>query len=256
MLLSKYRFFLDWVDWLGRQAFLNPNVKAAAELPRYQGRTMISTQHASTKHDILQELLKSGHATTQDLAERLEISPQAVRRHLKDLETEGLLNHEIHQNGLGRPNHIYSLSESGREQFPKQYQDFAVSLLDTLQETVGREQFSSILRQQWQRKAEDYRQQVGAGSLQERVATLVRLRHAEGYMAECFPIPAEEAQGQERYMLTEHHCAIANVAESYPSVCGHELEMFAEVLPDCTVERTHWIIDGEHRCGYLIQPNG
>lgn len=32
-----------------------------------------------------------------------------------------------------------------------------------------------------------------------------------------------------------------------------ELEMFAAVLPDCTVERTHWIIDGEHRCGYLVQ---
>jgi DeoR family suf operon transcriptional repressor len=29
--------------------------------------------------------------------------------------------------------------------------------------------------------------------------------------------------------------------------------MFAAVLPDCTVERTHWIIDGEHRCGYLVQ---
>jgi DeoR family suf operon transcriptional repressor len=51
----------------------------------------------------------------------------------------------------------------------------------------------------------------------------------------------------------EHNCAISNVAESFPSVCGHELEMFAAVLPDCTVERTHWIINGEHRCGYLVQ---
>ncbi len=42
------------------------------------------------------------------------------------------------------------------------------------------------------------------------------------------------------------------MAESFPSVCGHELEMFGAVLPDCTVERTHWIVNGEHRCGYLI----
>jgi DeoR family transcriptional regulator, suf operon transcriptional repressor len=222
---------------------------------------MNPTQQPSTKHEILEELLKCGQATAQDLAEQLDISPQATRRHLKDLEAEGLLIHEVLQNGLGRPNHIYRLSASGREQFPKQYHDFAVSLLETLQETVGREQFISILRQQWQRKAKEYRQYLGNGSLQERVAQLVKLRHAEGYMAESFAIPeSDRSQNvdnmtpkQERFMLTEHNCAIANVAESYPSVCGHELEMFAEVLPDCTVERTQWIIDGEHRCGYLIQ---
>jgi len=28
--------------------------------------------------------------------------------------------------------------------------------------------------------------------------------------------------------------------------------MFEEILADCTVERTHWIVNGEHRCGYLI----
>lgn len=46
---------------------------------------------------------------------------------------------------------------------------------------------------------------------------------------------------QEQFILAEHHCAISEVAESYPSVCGNELEMFAAALPDCTIERTHWI---------------
>jgi DeoR family transcriptional regulator, suf operon transcriptional repressor len=36
-------------------------------------------------------------------------------------------------------------------------------------------------------------------------------------------------------------------------VCDHELEMFAVALQDCQVERTHWLVNGEHRCGYLIQ---
>ena len=54
------------------------------------------------------------------------------------------------------------------------------------------------------------------------------------------------------FILVEHNCAISDVAESYPSICGHELEMFAAVLPDCIVQRTQWINDGEHRCGYSI----
>jgi DeoR family transcriptional regulator, suf operon transcriptional repressor len=52
--------------------------------------------------------------------------------------------------------------------------------------------------------------------------------------------------------LTEYNCAISQIAASYPSVCGNELEMFAIALPDCQVERTHWLVGGEHRCGYLI----
>ncbi|KGF71871.1 transcriptional regulator [Neosynechococcus sphagnicola sy1] len=214
---------------------------------------MTTTHPSSTKQDILQHLLKRGHATAQELAEALDISPQAIRRHLRDLEAEALLVHQVTQVGMGRPNYVYQLSPKGRDQFPNSYNEFAVSLLDTLKATVGQEQFRSILRQQWQHKAIEYRQQLGNRSLGDRVATLVALRKTEGYMAECYELEMPAGTTEARFILVEHNCAIANVAESFPSVCGHELEMFATVLPDCTVERTHWIIDGEQRCGYLIQ---
>ncbi|MGB7710932.1 MAG: iron-sulfur cluster biosynthesis transcriptional regulator SufR [Microcoleus sp.] len=216
---------------------------------------METTQQTSTKQDILQYLLKGGQGTALELAESLDISPQAIRRHLKDLEGEGLIHYQSVQVGMGRPQHIYELTSLGRDRFGNRYGDFAVSFLDTLAETVGREQVISILQKQWERKAMEYRRLVGAGSLQERVTQLVELRKAEGYMAECYPVDdrdsAFNAKG-DRFVFMEHNCAISNVAETFPSVCGNELEMFAAVLPDCTVERTHWIIDGEHRCGYLI----
>lgn len=215
----------------------------------------MQTQQTSTKQDILQFLLKGDKATALELAESLDISPQAIRRHLKDLEGEGLIQYQSVQAGMGRPQHIYELTSLGRDRFPNRYGDFAVSFLDTLAETVGREQVISILRKQWQRKAMEYRRLVGSGSLQERVSGLVELRRAEGYMAECYPVDDRDsdfnAKG-DRFVFMEHNCAISNVAETFPSVCGNELEMFAAVLPDCSVERTHWIIDGEHRCGYLI----
>ncbi len=216
---------------------------------------MTTTQHTSTKQDILQFLLKHGQATAHTLAEALDISPQAVRRHLKDLEADDLILHHTVQEGPGRPNHLYELSQMGRAQFPANYDRFALSLLDTLAETVGEEGMGSILRKQWQRKALEYRQQLGKGSLRDRVERLANLRRAEGYMAEWYPVEASQVGTGPitQFMLTEHHCAISSVAESFPSVCGHELEMFAAALPDCVVERTHWINDGEHRCGYLIQ---
>ena len=221
------------------------------------------TQQNSTKQEILQHLMKQTQATALELAESLEISPQAIRRHLKDLEGEGLIAYKSVSTGMGRPQHIYQLTTQGRDRFPHSYDRFAVSFLDTLAETMGHEQVTQVLHKQWQRKAMQYRQLLGTGSVPERVAHLVELRKAEGYMAEWYPNEQVKIQDSqfptnstseevEDYILIEHNCAISNVAESFPSICGHELEMFATVLPDCTVERTHWIVNGEHRCGYLI----
>lgn len=236
---------------------------------------MTSSQQHSTKQDILRYLLRHGQSTAQDLAECLEISVQAIRRHLKDLEGEALIVHESVVAGMGRPNNVYTLSRKGRDQFPDRHDDFAVALLGTLAETMGPEQMGRILQKQWERKALEYRDRIGSGSLKHRVDNLVEIRRTEGYMAECHPVKADllaEAVPElltgavalktevevktevEQYVLTEYNCAISQIAESFPSVCGHELEMFAAALPDCTVQRTHWLVDGEHRCGYLIQP--
>ena len=242
---------------------------------------MASTQQSSTKQEILEYLLKHVQATASELATALEISPQAVRRHLKDLDAEKLILYSSSvQAGMGRPQHLYQISSEGKNYLnwvasPQNsgdgYGHFAVSLLDTLAQTVGKDQVSTILKKQWERKAEVYRKSLGSGPLPKRVATLVELRKAEGYMAEYHPVESKSStlgdnarnsnsgnkksggKLSDRFIITEHNCAISNVAESFPSVCGHELEMFAAALPDCTVERTHWMIDGEHRCGYLVQ---
>lgn len=226
---------------------------------------MTTIHEPSTKQDILQHLVKQGQTSAQLLAEHLGISPQAVRRHLKDLEDEGLIEREAVQSGMGRPNYLYSLSQQGRDRLPERYNDFAVSLLNTLAQTVGPDQMGTILRKQWEQKALDYRNQVGGGSLAERVARLAELRQLEGYMAEWHVVDNSTADdstadaadstadSSPQYIITEYNCAISQIAESFPSVCGHELNMFEIALQGCRVQRTHWQANGEHRCGYLIQ---
>ncbi|MEB3211921.1 MAG: iron-sulfur cluster biosynthesis transcriptional regulator SufR, partial [Leptolyngbyaceae bacterium] len=123
---------------------------------------------------------------------------------------------------------------------------------------VGKEQVGSVLKKQWERKAIDYQQQVGHGSIQEKVERLVQIRQDEGYMAEWRLIQPESpdassSSSEPQFLITEHNCAISDVARSFPTVCGHELEMFEIALQGCKVERTHWLVDGEHCCGYLVQ---
>ncbi|MGD1904324.1 MAG: iron-sulfur cluster biosynthesis transcriptional regulator SufR [Geitlerinemataceae cyanobacterium] len=210
----------------------------------------VNSQNPSTKEDILKYLLKHGRARAQELAEVLAVTPQAVRRHLKDLEVEGAIEYQSVREGMGRPQHVYQLTAAGRAHFPHRYDDFALSLLDTMAETVGKESVGKVLGKQWEQKARDYRDRIGGGSVRERLYRLVALRRDEGYMAEVVEV---DADGEAQFGIAEYNCAISNVAESYPTVCGHELLMFIRVLPDCKVERTHWMIDGENRCGYSIR---
>ncbi len=113
---------------------------------------MTTTGFPSTKQSILQYLLKQGEATAQQLATALQISPQATRRHLNELEADGLIEYQSIQQGMGRPQHLYQLSRKGRSLFPHRYGEFAVSFLDALAETVGEEQVSKILEKQWHKK--------------------------------------------------------------------------------------------------------
>jgi len=212
-------------------------------------------QATSMKEDILRFLLKRGTATAGAIAHHLDVTPQGIRRHLKNLESSELIEHQTSQEGIGRPNHVYKLSRKGREHFPDQYDQFALSLLNTVADTMGPEHVSKLLKHQWQSKAKEYREKLGDAPLKDRMQTLVQLRQAEGYMAECYPAEEvdTEAVGRAAFVITEYNCAIAHIAESYPTVCGHELAMFAIALPDCSVERTHWLVNGEHQCGYLVK---
>jgi DeoR family suf operon transcriptional repressor len=209
--------------------------------------TSLIREPVSTKKEILKYLLKNPQSQALKIASSLKISAQAIRRHLKDLESEGLVGYEAVQSGMGRPQYLFSLSKEGKEQFPNRYSNFAVSFLDAVSETFGENKLDEVLRQQWKNKAHEYCSNIGQGSLEQRLAKLVDLRQEEGYMAEI------HHQSDGAFIYCEHHCAIAEVVESYPNVCSHELEMFAEILPDVLVERTHWFKEGENICGYIIK---
>ncbi len=204
-------------------------------------------REASTRQATLTLLLRRGQATAALLAEQLGVSVQAMRRHLRSLEDEGLVEASSTGAGPGRPSNHWQLTAKGQGQFPDGSEDFALGLLESMVGSLPPGSVQTLLEHQARDKAVSYRRQLGDGSLQQRLERLVELRRREGYVAEC----CADGNG---WVISEFHCSVMRIAEQFPCVCDQELQLLRKTFPDCSVERVHWRLEEGHSCGFRLSP--
>ncbi|RMF33316.1 MAG: transcriptional regulator [Chloroflexi bacterium] len=199
----------------------------------------------TTKQKILTAIKTQGGLTTGELSKILGISTTAVRRHLTNLEAQGLLHHRREQRGLGRPSFVYELTERAQQQFPQRYAEFALDLLQEIQAAEGDEEIIRLFRRSAQRRLDRYRPQIQGDSLPRRLATLIPLLEEEGQM----PTWEEASPGQ--FLLRQHHCPLLKIAQHFPQVCDVETWLLGELLQVPVVRRCH-ILQGDSACVYEI----
>ena len=93
----------------------------------------------STRRLIMTLLKKKGPLTIGALAEELGITEMGVRRHVLQLEQESLAKTKVVRQAMGRPLHVYSLTERAEDHFPKSYHNLALELLRELDYGSGLE---------------------------------------------------------------------------------------------------------------------
>jgi predicted ArsR family transcriptional regulator len=199
------------------------------------------------RREILTLLKRRGPLSADELAEGLGVSGVAVRQHLDVLETEGLVAATIERRPVGRPRHLFALTDAAADCFPNSYHLFAASLLEQVVEQEGAGKLTELLEGRRQRLLEQHRPLLDGQELEGRVAALTCLQDQAGYMAEM------EAGEDGRFILRQHHCALCRVARSFPQICGKELELFAELL-DADVTHEQHLLRGDHLCSFVIRP--
>jgi len=210
---------------------------------------MGAPSQAPTREATLTLLLRQGEIDAAGLASQLGISVQAMRRHLRTLEDEGLVESTAVTAGPGRPSNLWRLTSRGHQHFPDGSETFAIGLLDSLAQSLPPEMLSALLQQQAQDKADQYRRHLGDAPLEERVRALVDLRGREGYVSDM--APAQDGHG---WCISEFHCSVQRIAEEFPAICDQELQLIRMTFPDCQVERVHWRLESGHSCGFQISP--
>lgn len=197
--------------------------------------------------NVLVELKRAQPVSARDLADRLGMSLNAVRHHLKELEVSSLVVHERSYGSVGAPAFLYSLTESGEAMFPHRYQQALTHLLDHLVAREGRAAAVSLLESRFRDVALRLCEELEGAPLSERVAALSRFLSDEGYM------PEWHGSGEGEQSLVEHNCPIRAVAERFPEICAAEARFLADVL-GAAVQRTSHMVEGCGSCEYHVRP--
>jgi predicted ArsR family transcriptional regulator len=200
-----------------------------------------------TRARIARLILEHGPATAAGLSGRLGVTPAAIRRHLDNLLTEGMIEARearcYGSRGRGRPARLFAITDAGRSAFEHAYDDLATSALRFLAETAGEGAVSQFARRKISDLESRYRPVVDAAPAAGRVQALAAALSADGYAASASFAPA--AAGGEQ--LCQHHCPVAHVAAEFPQLCEAETEAFSRLL-GTPVQRLATISRGDGVC--------
>jgi predicted ArsR family transcriptional regulator len=200
---------------------------------------MPSVSAAPTRERVARLLLDEGPATAACLAERLALTPAAIRRHLDGMLADGTLLAVTppaapwRERGRGRPARTYALSEVGHARARHAYDDLAADALTFLDALGAVETFAAA-------RAEQLRARYAPSVGDHGTAGLAGALNTDGYAATVHQVPTGE-------QLCQHHCPVAGVAARFPQLCEAETAAFEKLLGQ-HVQRLATIAHGDGVC--------
>jgi predicted ArsR family transcriptional regulator len=219
----------------------------ALELEDIKGLQESKGLKDTTRRQILNYLKQRGRATVEEIATAIGITSMGVRRHLLALENADLVGMQLERRPMGRPTHVYQLTESAEALFPQTYHQLALQILDSIVELEGEHKLAQLFERRKQKLLAAYADRLRGKDLAGRVAAMAQIMTENGYMAEW-----KEIEGG--YAIVEHNCAISRVAQCYSQACDCELEFIKELLgPHVDVTREFHIASGDACCAYVIR---
>ena len=200
---------------------------------------------ASTRHRVASSILEHGPSSAAELAERLGLTPAAIRRHLDVLLASGHLEARERRvygaRGRGRPAKVFGLTDAGRSVFYTAYDGLAAEALEFLAASAGPEAVTLFAESRMARSEMRYQERMAKAAPDSSPAqALAAALSEDGYVASTLPSATGDQLGQ-------HHCPVAHVAERFPQICEVETAAFSRLL-GVHVQRLATIAHGDGVC--------
>lgn len=203
-------------------------------------------QVPEVQQKILALLKQHGQTTTAEIADTLDVSYEAVRQQIKQLEALRLVQRHQRPNpsGVGRPLRYYSLTASGEHLFPKNYDELAVNLIDAIGGELGKDALRRVLDRLADAQVAQWEPRLAGLSLEE------RLRALEDIYLENDPF-TEVQEEEGALQLVERNCPYLNVASHRPALCSLTITVLSRLL-GYRVTREARFQDGDGRCVFRV----
>lgn len=201
------------------------------------------------QQELLNQLLihKSG-LTVDELSKSLEITRNAIRQHLAALENAGFVVQGVTRATGGRPEQLYTLTEEGKEIFPRRYSWFAQLIVESIKQESGKEGLQESLNTMGTNVANTLlMQNNGLENQQQKLEKLADIMNQLGYSTRNVGvidgIPIVEAV----------NCIFHDIAVKNPEVCQFDLALLSK-FTDSTIEHQECMATGGNVCRFKFTP--
>jgi predicted ArsR family transcriptional regulator len=201
-----------------------------------------------TRPALLELLKRVGPCDASSLADKLGVSPMAVRQHLYGLEKQRLVKYRERGGATGRPSKLWQLTSAADHYFSDAHSELAVGMIEGVRRIFGQGGLERLIEMRSKDQKRSYLARVsGCETLEAKLVALAAARSNEGYMAEV------ESESNGSFLFVEHHCPICSAAAACSGLCSAEHSVFKSVLGARTqIERIEHKLSGGTRCVYRV----
>jgi len=194
-----------------------------------------------TKSKILESLL-SEDLSALDLTNILEINESAVRRHLKTLEAEGLVEAYFEKSGKGRPKKYFTITDEGKKLFPDQLGLLLELTIRSIMEGFDKKISSELADLLVQELIESFPEMDEEDSLQDRVEKVAQAFDELGFYCDYSTTGGS-------YRLRFRNCAFGNLPEEEARwLCGIHKRVLQELLKEADIQQEKSMLEGDNNC--------
>ena len=199
----------------------------------------------STRMEVLELIRRHGPRSAETIAAELEVTPNAVRQHLTNLERDGFVVSHPERHSRGRPALLFALTERADSVFPKRYGQLATMVLREVEEVGGPAALDDIFARVAARHASAIESDLVGLDFDEKLSRVVDWIGRAGTLA-------EQTEAPEGVKVTIHNCPFRNTALKFPQVCTITPQLISRLL-GAAVSQSDSIHRRDPYCSFVVQ---